>query len=69
VTEEWRPNTLRGPLSSNNSDSELKFSRKRDSLQLFVLDGCLVTAHHKSRSDCSSMNLWFVADMDIDKGI
>jgi hypothetical protein len=32
ATEEWRPNILRGPLSSNNSDSELKFSRKRESL-------------------------------------
>ena len=66
ATEEWRPNILRGPLSSNNSDSELKFSRKRENLQLLLLDGCLVTAHHKNL-DCS-MDLGFLVDMDIDTG-
>jgi hypothetical protein len=69
ATEEWRPNTHREPRAlSSNSDNELKFSKKMDSLQLSVLDSCLVTSYHKNNTDCS-MDLWFLVDMDIDKGI
>lgn len=35
ATEEWRPNALRGPLS-RNSDSEIKFSQERESLQRYL---------------------------------
>ncbi|KAL6595058.1 hypothetical protein ACP70R_048161 [Stipagrostis hirtigluma subsp. patula] len=64
ATEEWRPVTLRGPLSTNLSDTDKKlpYQRHRKDLQLRRLDGCLVTVHH-NRQDCS-MGIWFLEDMD-----
>ncbi|KAL6638947.1 hypothetical protein ACP70R_022677 [Stipagrostis hirtigluma subsp. patula] len=64
ATEEWRPVTLRGPLSTHLSDTDKKlpYQRHRKDLQLARLDGCLVTVHH-NRQDCS-MGIWFLEDMD-----
>ncbi|CAL5089131.1 unnamed protein product [Urochloa decumbens] len=72
TTEKWRPAALRGPLSSRLTgaadEKELVYYEHRGNVRLAAVDGCLVTVDHNRGPDCS-MDLWFLVDMDVDKGI
>ncbi|OEL27778.1 hypothetical protein BAE44_0011205 [Dichanthelium oligosanthes] len=64
ATEEWRPTTMAGPLSSlltGPSDTKLLYLKHRYEFRLAQLDGCLVVVHH--HGDCS-MNLRLLVDKD-----
>ncbi|CAL5083811.1 unnamed protein product [Urochloa decumbens] len=58
ATEEWRPTTLPGPISSH-------LYQEVDVTQFGCLDGFLAITHHKKRSDCST-DIWFLMDVDMD---
>ncbi|XP_072147876.1 uncharacterized protein [Setaria viridis] len=61
VTEEWRPATLRGPLSSRltSDDEELVYHRYRYGVQLAAVDGCLVTVHNNDHcQDDGKIIIW-----------
>lgn len=70
ATEEWRQETLCGPIDSDvvtAIDKKLMFDLHYNNLELAVLDTCLVLVQHGFR-DCS-IDLWFLVDMDVDKGL
>ncbi|CAL5083810.1 unnamed protein product [Urochloa decumbens] len=59
VTEEWRPTTLQGPVTTNLSfvcDPKMMY------LQLAKLNGCLAMAFHDSQH--CLLDLWFLTDVD-----
>ncbi|CAL5079002.1 unnamed protein product [Urochloa decumbens] len=70
--EEWRSAPLRGPLSSRldaaADEKKLVYHEHRADVRLASVDGCLVTVHHNRCQGCS-MDLWFLVDMDVDKGL
>ncbi|KAF8735765.1 hypothetical protein HU200_014442 [Digitaria exilis] len=69
ATEEWRQETLRGPINSDlitAVDKKLMLDLHYTNLELAVLDGCLVLVQHGFQ-DCT-IDLWFLVDMDVDKG-
>ncbi|CAL5084857.1 unnamed protein product [Urochloa decumbens] len=60
ATEEWRPMTIRGALSTHLVDAKLIYDlRMMECLQLAKLDGCLALIHQ-----CYSMDLWFLVEMN-----
>nr|CAB3455999.1 unnamed protein product [Digitaria exilis] len=70
ATEEWRQETLRGPINSDlitAVDKKLMLDLHYNNLELAVLDGCLVMVQHGFR--VFSIDLWFLVDMDVDKGL
>nr|TKW30997.1 hypothetical protein SEVIR_2G076400v2 [Setaria viridis] len=70
AVEEWRPAPLRGPLSSRLAgDERLVCHQHRNDVRLAIVDGCLVTLRHHNRCRDCSMDLWFLVDMDVDKGL
>ncbi|CAL4939481.1 unnamed protein product [Urochloa decumbens] len=66
ATEEWRPMTIRGPLSTNLVDAKLIYDlRIMECLQLAKLDGCLAMIHHHGDQQCYSiMDIWFLVEMN-----
>ncbi|CAN6184324.1 unnamed protein product [Urochloa humidicola] len=61
--EEWRPTTIRGPLSTHLVDAKLIYDhRLKKCLQLAKLDGCLAMVHHDDQY--YSMDLWFLVEMN-----
>ncbi|KAF8741155.1 hypothetical protein HU200_013636 [Digitaria exilis] len=67
ATEEWRPAMLGGPLSSRlaSDDEKLRYLKHRDDVRLASLNGCLVAVHH----NYFGQDLWFLEDMNVDKGL
>lgn len=70
ATEEWRPATLQGPLSSRltGDDEKLVYRDHRKDFRLAAMNGCLVSVHRHNRfKNDPSIDLWFLEDMDVDK--
>nr|TKW28854.1 hypothetical protein SEVIR_3G356000v2 [Setaria viridis] len=65
VTEEWRPKTLNGPLTSllTSTGQNLLRSEDKNRFHLSRLSGCVVVVHqngHDSRTD-----IWFLDDIEM----
>nr|TKW30996.1 hypothetical protein SEVIR_2G076300v2 [Setaria viridis] len=71
AAEEWRPAPLRGPLSSclAGDDERCVHHQHRHEILLAMVDDCLVTVHNNDCYQYCSMDLWFLVDMDVDKGL
>ncbi|CAL4981608.1 unnamed protein product [Urochloa decumbens] len=68
TTEEWRNETLQGPVNSHATedvDKKRLYNLYHYNLELASLDSCLVMVQHGFR-DCS-IDLWFLED--VDKGL
>ncbi|CAL4988758.1 unnamed protein product [Urochloa decumbens] len=68
TTEEWRNETLQGPVNNHATedvDKKLLYDVYHYNLELAILDSCLVMVQHGFR-DCS-IHLWFLED--VDKGL
>ncbi|CAL5079358.1 unnamed protein product [Urochloa decumbens] len=66
ATEEWRPSTIRGPVSSLLGGTDPYYGRRKD-FRLAELNGSLVMVHYCMYQDCCLMDIWFL--VDIDKGV